>query len=63
MSDTAPMFSGKVTHPPPEKLMANAREELDPPAFEALMRVTEGRPPTPAQLVAAVEEHRHVTRT
>ena len=63
MSENPPLFAGTVTHPPPDKLLQNAREELSPTAFESLMRITGGQPPTAAQLVAAVEEYRNGTWT
>ncbi len=45
--------SGTAT--PPADMIAAARSSLSPQAFEDLMRRTAGRPPTPDELVAAVE--------
>jgi hypothetical protein len=53
-------LAGMVT--PPADMMAAARRDLSPDAFEKLMQATGGAPPTPSQLVAAVEEERHGTR-
>lgn len=49
-------FSGRVT--PPADMIAAARNSLDDDGFVQLMHMTGGTAPTPAQLVALVEERR-----
>lgn len=51
---------GMVT--PPADMVAAARRDLSPEGFAQLMQLTGGNPPTPAQLVAAVEEERNGNR-
>ena len=50
-------LSGMVT--PPADMIAAARRDLSVEGFEKLMKATGGEPPTPGQLVAAVEEESH----
>ena len=54
------LVHGKVT--PPADMIGAARRDLTPERFEALMAATGGQPPSPAQLVQAVEEQRHDDR-
>ena len=53
---TEPVLYGTVR--PPADMLKAAREQLTPDGFAALMQLTNQQPPTPAQLVAAVEEER-----
>jgi hypothetical protein len=50
-------LEGTVT--PPADMVAAAKRDLSPPGFDKLMAATSGAPPTPRQLVAAVEEERN----
>ena len=45
---------GRVT--PPKNMVEAARKSLSTEGFDKLMRRLDGRSPTPAELVAAVEE-------
>lgn len=53
-------LGGTVT--PPADMVAAARRDLSPLGFQALMQLTNGQPPTPAQLVKAVEAERNDDR-
>lgn len=47
---------GRVT--PPADMVEAARKSLSTEGFDNLMRRTEGRPPTPKELCAAVDQER-----
>jgi hypothetical protein len=54
-------IAGMVT--PPADMVAAARRDLSADGFAQLMQLTGGNPPTPAQLVTAVEEERNGNRS
>ena len=56
-------LDGQVTHPVGNAMIEAAIKSLSPQGFLDLMTTTANQPPTPAQLVTAVEAERHVART
>jgi len=50
------LYVGKVT--PPADMVDAARKSLSAEGFDQLMRRTEGRAPTPAELCAAADQER-----
>lgn len=53
-------LNGRVT--PPANMVEAARKSLSPAGFDKLMQRVGTRSPTPAELVAAVEEERNDDR-